>query len=420
MIGTAAGTIVAVRGGLVQARMPAQCIGAGVRIRTRGGCVVAARVVAIDAGRTTLAPLAGIDGVAAGDPVTADPSALEVPLGSALLGRAVDAYGEPLDGGSPVRGRRRSTGEALLAPGCRSAVRSAFATGVRVLDGPLAFGVGARVGVFGAPGCGKSTLLEMLVAGSCADATVVALVGERGREAQRWIANVDSATTVICATSDRSAAERVRAAEVAFGQAEALRHRGLHVLLLVDSLARVAAAARDVAVAAGEPVGRGGYPPSVFAVIARLLERAGNFTTGSITLVATVLAEGSDERDPVSEACRAALDGHITLSDRLARQGWFPAIDLPASASRTLADVAAPGQLEAARVVRRALEILDETREARGFGLDPGAGDPAVRRAIDAEAALADFLRQSEPADPARSVIELRALADTITDGYSR
>jgi type III secretion protein N (ATPase) len=288
-----------------------------------------------------------------------------------------------------------------------------------VLDGPLAFGIGARIGIFGAPGCGKSTLLELLVAGSDADATIVALVGERGREAERWISRIDPRTTIVCATSDRSPAERLRAAEVAFAQAEALRARGLHVLLVLDSLARVAAAARDVAVAAGEPVGRGGYPPSIFGVLAGLLERAGNFRVGSITLVATVLVDGADERDPVSEACRAALDGHVVLSDRLARQGWFPAVDLPASASRTLADVAGPAHRASAGRLRRAVAFLDETREARQFGLDPGAGDPLIRAAVANERAISEFLRQSDIADSAQTLRELTLLADRLGDGHS-
>jgi type III secretion protein N (ATPase) len=284
----------------------------------------------------------------------------------------------------------------------------------------LAFGVGARIGIFGAPGCGKSTLLEAIVDGSSADVTVVGLVGERGREAERWISRLDARTTIVCATSERSAAERLRAAEVAFIQADALRRRGLDVLLVLDSLARVAAAARDVAVAAGEPVGRGGYPPSVFGLLTGLLEQAGQFATGSITLVATVLTDGPDERDPVSDACRSVLDGHIALAERLARQGWFPAIDIPASTSRTLVDIASPAHAAAAHLLRGAVALLDETREARGFGLDPGAGDPAVRRTIAAEGALAAFLRQGSPNDPTATLTQLTALADTLSDGYSR
>jgi type III secretion protein N (ATPase) len=409
---------VAIRGGLVEARMPAMCVGAGARILTRCGRAIPARVTGIDGARTALAPLASVDGIAAGDPVQADEGALEVCVGHASLGRAIDALGQPLDGGPALSGRRWSG--TSLAAADRAPVTARFTTGVRAIDGPLAFGVGARIGIFGAPGCGKTMLLESIVAGSCADATVVALVGERGREAHRWLDRLDGRTAVVCATSDRSAAERLRAAEVAFLQADALRRTGLHVLLVVDSLARIAAAARDIAVAAGEPVGRGGYPASVFGALARLVERAGRFARGSITLVATVLSEGADERDPVGEACRAALDGHVVLAERLARRGWFPAIDLPASASRTLADVASPAHLAAACALREAVAVLDETREARGFGLDPGAGDPAVRRAIAAEREIAAFLRQDRPADPDVTLTEMVSLTDRLSDGYPR
>jgi type III secretion protein N (ATPase) len=419
VIGTPVGTIVAIRGGLVDARMPALCIGAGARIATRGGRIVPARVSALDGARVSLAPFAGVDGLAVGDRVEADPAVLDLCLGTACLGRGLDALGAPLDGRPAPRGRRGGAASAA-APGDRGPIRRRFRTGVRAVDGPLAFGVGARIGIFGSPGCGKSTLLETIVDGSSADVTVIGLVGERGREAERWLARLDARTTIVCATSDRSAAERLRAAEVAFAQAEALRRRGLDVLLVLDSLARVAAAARDVGVAAGEPVGRGGYPPSVFSLLTQLLERAGQFGRGSITLVATVLTDGADERDPVSDACRSVLDGHIALNDRLARQGWFPAIDIPASTSRTIADVVSPEHLAAAHVLRHAVAVLDETREARGFGLDPGAGDPAVRRAVAAEAAIAGFLRQRSPADPDATLRDLGMLADTLSDGYSR
>lgn len=419
MIGAPVGAIAAIRGGLVEARLPAMCVGAGARIVTRCGRAIPARVTAVDGARTTLAPLAGLDGIAAGDPVEADENALTVCVGSVSLGRAIDALGQPLDGGPLLRGKRRGS---RSSPGAaeRAPVTARFTTGIRAIDGPLAFGIGARIGIFGAPGCGKTVLLESIAAGSSADATVVALVGERGREARRWLDRLDPRTTIVCATSDRSAAERLRAAEVAFLAADALRRNGLQVLLVVDSLARVAAAARDIAVAGGEPVGRGGYPASVFSVLAQLVERAGAFDRGSITLVATVLSDGADERDPISEACRAALDGHIVLAERLARRGWFPAIDLPASASRTMADVASPAQLAAARILREAVAVLDETREARGFGLDPGAGDPAVRRAVAAEREIATFLRQDRPADPDVTLTEMVSLADMLSDGYPR
>jgi FliI/YscN family ATPase len=368
----------------------------------------------------TLAPFAGLDGVAAGDRVEATLRPVAVLLGTTALGRAMDANGAPIDAGPPLESAPGATAKFRFGLTDRAAVTVSFRTGIRAIDAPLAFGIGARIGIFGAPGCGKSTLLDAVVAGSDADVTVVGLVGERGREAQRWVARAGARTTIVCATSDQSPAERLRAAEVAFAQAEALQRRGLHVLLVLDSLARVAAAARDLAVATGEPVGRGGYPPSVFGLLAGLLERAGNFSCGSITLIATVLTDGPDERDPVSDACRAILDGHIVLTERLARQGWFPAIDLPASASRTIAEVASPQHLRGARALRNAVARIDETREARQFGLDPGARDAVLRRALDVEPAIEAFLRQSGPADPSATLTELEALTDMLTDGYLR
>jgi type III secretion protein N (ATPase) len=248
---------------------------------------------------------------------------------------------------------------------------------------------------------------------------VVGLIGERGREAERRLASLDARTTVVCATSDRSAGERVRAAEVAVAQARALQQRGLDVLLVLDSLARVAAAAREVALAAGEAPGRGGYPPSVFALLARLVEQAGAFTTGSITLVATVLSDGADEREPVSDAVRAALDGHITLSPELAARGWFPAIDLPRSISRTFADVAGAKHHAAATSLRGAVAVLEETREARLYGLAPSG--PGVARALAAEGEIRRFLCQDErKSAPHATLRELARLADMLEDGHPR
>lgn len=339
--------------------------------------------------------------------------------GTALLGRAVAGDGSPLDGGTPPRGVRRLLDPPIPSPRERRAVQEPFWTGVRALDGPLAFGCGARIGIFGAPGAGKSTLLEAIVAGSRADATVVALVGERGREAHQWLQRVDGRSTVICATSDRSPAERLRAAELAFAHAAALASRGLDVLLVVDSLARFAAAARDLAVAAGEPLGRAGFPASVVARQARLLERAGTTAAGSVTLVATVLAEGPLEGDPIADAARAALDGHVVLSPRLAAAGWFPAIDLGASASRTFSAVANGDHRSAAQALRAAVAALEASRDARSVGLDPAAGDPFLTRALVAEPSIAAFLRQlGPPSDPLETLREMTRIADMLLDGH--
>ncbi|MGA2392888.1 MAG: hypothetical protein ABSH03_06030 [Candidatus Lustribacter sp.] len=314
---------------------------------------------------------------------------------------------------------QRAPALIVPAPDERLAVTEPFWTGIRAIDGPLTFGRGARIGIFGAPGSGKSTLLEQLVAGSSADATIVALIGERGREAERWFRRSGPRTNVVCATSDRPAAERVQAAEAAFAQAAALRARGLHVLLVLDSLARVAAAARDVAIARGEPLGRAGFPPSVVARQAQLLECAGPTVAGSVTLVATVLSEGPLEHDPVAESARAALDGHLVLSARLAAAGWFPAIDLPASGSRTLAEVADPAHRRAAGRLRAAAAALEAARDARSLGLDPAAGDPMLARAIAAERRIGAFLQQAEAAaDPQQTLMLLGEIADSLDDGH--
>jgi type III secretion protein N (ATPase) len=413
VIGQSVGRVVGTRGHLVEAELPFARVGDGVRICARDAAVHA-RVTALQGSRALLAPHRAIDGVAAGDRVAADPAVLTLPLGTPLLGRAIDASGAPLDGRPAARGRRLPVTASAHAVEERRPCRDVCWTGVRAIDGPLALGRGARIGVFGPPGAGKSTLLDAVVRGVDADAVVVGLIGERGREAERRLAALNSRTALVCATADRAPAERVRAAEVAFAQAAALRGRGLDVLLVVDSLARIAAAAREVALAAGESPGRGGYPPSVFAFLARLLETAGAAGGGTITLVATVLSDGPEEHDPVSEAARAALDGHVVLSARLAQAGRFPAIDIARSASRTSGDVVSAEHLAAARVLRAAVAALDESRDARALGIE--SADPFLARCVAVERTVERFLSQGpEPSSPAATLTALRALADTLT-----
>lgn len=330
-------------------------------------------------------------------------------LGLCALGRAIDANGLPLDGGPRLRGRRVSMELRSPRPNERMAIATPLWTGVRVLDGLLTIGRGARVGIFGGPGAGKTTLIESITGGCAADAIVVALVGERGREAQRWIDRRDDSTTVICATSDRPAHERLLAAHVAMTHAAALRERGLHVLLVLDSLARVAAALREIGVAAGESTGRGGYPPSVFSEMARLVEVAGALPNGSITLIATIITDG-DDRDPVSEAARSILDGHIRLSARLAEAARFPAVDVLASASRTMEAIADDRHLHAARTLRQAIALLDRIDDARSLGIEPS--DPLAVAAMAVEQRLEDFLRQARHgSDPHETLSQLVEIA---------
>lgn len=334
-------------------------------------------------------------------------------LGTCALGRAIDAYGLPLDGGPFLSGRRVSLELRSPRPNERVPIATPFWTGVRVLDGLLTIGRGARVGIFGAPGSGKTTLIESIVESCAADAIVVALIGERGREAQRWIELRSERATVVCATSDRPPDERLVAAHVAVAHASALRERGLHVVLVLDSLARAAAASREIGAAAGESTGRGGYPPSVFAELARLVEVAGTLREGSITLIATVVHDG-DNRDPVSEAARSLLDGHIQLSVRLAETGRFPAVEVLGSSSRTMDSVVDDTHLRAARRLRHALALLDRIEDARALGIEPV--DRAALAAIAAEGRLESFLRQERRASDWREtlsqLVELAALLE--------
>jgi type III secretion protein N (ATPase) len=337
-------------------------------------------------------------------------------LGTAAFGRALDANANPLDGLPPVDGVRVRLGAAAVPPSKRCAIAQPLWTGVRCIDALLTLGRGARIGIFGAPGAGKSMLLEAIVRGTRADAVAIGLIGERGREAAHWIAARDERTTVVCATSDRPANERIRAAEILFAHAEALAARGLHVLVVLDSFARYANALRETLVSRGESVGRGGYPPSVFARTAQLVERAGAFACGSITLIATVLNDG-DDRDPVSENARSLLDGHLQLSLQLAHAGRFPAIDVLASASRTMVSVAGPDHLRSAAGVRAALALLARSEDARSLGFEPA--DPATAAAVAAEQALEALLRQGpEPIPFGRALEALHQTADMLGEAH--
>jgi type III secretion protein N (ATPase) len=399
--------------------LPAVRVGDEVAIRVPDAAPLRADVTAVARGRAWLSPAGSTRGVGVGDRVERLDFAERPATGLALLGRAIDAAGTPLDGGPPLRahaGASRAGG--VPEPGERAPVAVPFVTGIAALDALLVVGRGARIGIFGPPGAGKSSLLETLVAGAEADAVVLALVGERGREAERWLGRIDARTTLVCATSDRSAAERVRAAEVAMLQAEALRGRGLHVLLVVDSLARLVAAFRERRAAAREAVGRGGYPPGVWSDLARYLERGGNAAAGSITLFATVLSDGADERDPLSEAARSYLDGHVALSPALARAGRFPAIDVPASASRTMGDVVAGDHVRYASRVRAALALLAETKDGRDLGMFALPG-PALAAAIAAEPAIEALVRSRARTGFAETRAALRAVAELLAGGVA-
>jgi type III secretion protein N (ATPase) len=351
------GTVTAIERGVARVRMP-QLVAVGDRVRIgRGARMVAGCVSAFDAEGAVIVADDSLEGVTPGTRVECVRAGERgVRLGMGLLGRAMD--------GSEAVGPDLPR----ILPQDRVALHEAFRTGVRAIDELLTLARGARVGIFGAPGAGKSTLVATIVRRADADAIVVASVGERGREGERWLRGCNARTTIVCASGDCGPQRRIRAAEIAFAQAHALRRRGLHVLLLVDSLARYANALRERALANGEPVGRGGYPPSVFTHMARTLEVAGATRDGTITLVATVLDDG-DARDPVSDAARSMLDGHIALSSRLAASGHFPAIDVVASASRTMDAVVLPEQRMRAHTARAGVGGLERKSDARELGI---------------------------------------------------
>ncbi|MFI8718494.1 FliI/YscN family ATPase [Stenotrophomonas sp. NPDC077464] len=382
-------------------------------------------VTRVDHGVATLALIGAPVRLAADVVVAATGRPLEVALGNHLLGSVLDGFGEVVERlheGQPLDADAGTTAAAVQAVPLdyrqRRPIQTPFATGIRALDALLTVGEGQRMGVFAAAGCGKTTLVEMLLANADCDVRVVALVGERGREVASFVAAIRQGpaaarTIVVQATSDSSPATRVNAAMVATRVAEFFRDQGSRVLLVMDSATRYARALRDVALAAGEPPARRGFPASVFEALPRLVERPGNAGCGSITAFYTVLLEDDADPDPVGEEVKSLLDGHVYLSPRLAQRGHFPAIDVLRSASRLYPQLASPGQAAAATRVRAVMGRLDDLQLLRDIGeYRPGA-QPEQDDAVAREPRLLAFLRQGlhEPVAFDDAVEALDALA---------
>jgi flagellum-specific ATP synthase len=348
-------------------------VGELVRIGT-GPDAVVAEVVALDRDRISCLPLGPVTGIGTGSQVTGTGGPLTTPVGAMLRGRVLDGLGRPLDGGPSLAGCARVPVEATPPPALeRHRVVEALSLGVRVLDTMVSCGRGQRIGIFAGSGVGKSSLLSMITRGTAAEITVVALVGERGREVREFL-ECDLGTAglaravVVVATSDQPPLVRLRAGFVATRIAEWYRDQGQDVLLLMDSLTRVAMAQREVGLSVGEPPATRGYPPSVFALLPRLLERAGPGRTGSITGIYTVLVEGDDHNEPIADTARSILDGHVTLDRRLATAGHFPSIDVLESISRVAGAVTTPEQRGNARQLRRLLAAHRDVRELVEIG----------------------------------------------------
>ena len=361
---------------------------------------VTAEVVGFREDQSVLFPYGTLTGVRRGDEVRLTKSTQTVAVGEALLGRVVDGFGRPLDGLTPplVPHRRPLVGEPTPALS-RPPIDAPLPTGVRAVDGLLTLGRGQRVGVFAGSGVGKSTLLGQLARGAAADVNVVVLVGERGREVREFLEKDLgkeglAKSVVVVATSEEPALMRLRAAEFGTAVAEFFRDAGRDVLLMMDSVTRYALAQREVALAAGEPPATRGYPPSVFARLPRLLERSGRTQAGSITGVYTVLVEGDDTNEPVSDAVRGILDGHVVLSRKLAERNHWPAVDVLGSVSRVMPSLIDESHRDAAAALRRMLAVYRDGEDLISIGAYQPGGNPALDQAVQRREAALALLQQ--------------------------
>jgi type III secretion protein N (ATPase) len=395
------GKVIKAVGTIIHAMVPRARIGELCLLREPGQAEpLACEVVGFADGVALLTPIGELHGLSTEAEVEGTGRVLDIPIGDALLGRVLNSYGQPLDGGEPpVTEARRPVSGSAPDPMKRQVISQPLFMGSRVIDGLLTFGEGQRIGIYGQPGGGKSSLLAQIARNAEVDVIVIALIGERGREVREFIErNLRGEglrrSVVVVATSDRPAAERVKAAAAATAIAEHFRDQGRRVLLLMDSVTRYARAQREIGLAAGEPPTRRGFPPSVFADLPRLMERAGPGERGSITAIYTVLVEGDGSGDPIAEETRGILDGHIVLSPQLAASGHFPAIDVLASRSRVMDAVVSAEQRDQAAHVRRLLARYNEIELLVQVGEYKAGADPLSDEALRKIENLQIFLRQ--------------------------
>lgn len=394
------GTVGAMRGlSLLVEDLPV-AVGGTVRVMAHAGALLG-EVVGFDGGRAIVMLLDPPVGVRAGDRVVGAESSPTVPVCAGMLGRVIDGLGRPIDDGPPLRETVQMPLHATPVSAMRrEPIRQPLSTGVRAIDALCTVGKGQRMGIFAGPGVGKSTLLGMIARSTRADVNVIALIGERGREVREFIDNALgpeglARSVLIVATSDESALMRVRAAHAACTVAEFFAGAGLDVMMMVDSVTRFAHAQRQIGLAVGEPPATRGYTPSVFAQLPILLERAGNTGTGSITGFYTTLVEGDDMTEPIADAVRGILDGHIALSRSLAQRAHYPAIDALDSVSRVARDVCAQAHTEDAQEVRRLMGAYAEVDELVQIGAYATGSNPLADRAIALKPTIDQVLQQS-------------------------
>jgi flagellum-specific ATP synthase len=405
------GKVQRVRGLVIEALGPRATLGELCTIHC-GGRTRLAEVVGFNGNTTLLMALEEMDGLSPNAEVQAQGKALSVPLSRAMLGRVLNGLGEPLDGKDPIRATEyRSLHASAPHPLRRRRVTQPLSVGVRAIDGCLTLGEGQRVGIFAGSGVGKSVLLGMMSKYTEADVVVIGLIGERGREVRDFIEKYLGPgglkkTVVIAETSDRWPLLRIKGTMTATTVAEYFRDQGLRVLLLIDSITRVCHALREVGLSLGEPPATRGYPPSVFATLPKLLERAGNAEKGSVTGLYTVLVEGDDQTEPVADAVRSILDGHIVLSRKIAARHHYPAIDVLSSISRVMPDVTSSQHYDGVAQVKEWMATYAEAEDLISIGAYARGSRPEVDKAIERMPAITAFLKQK--------MDETARMADTV------
>ena len=419
------GRVTDVAGMLLESEGPAAAIGDFCEIKLPAGRRIRAQVIGFRNGKVLSMPLEDTGGLSQGASILARPEAGKVAVGHQLLGRVLDGFGQPMDGGPAI------APEALYdlyapppGPLARENITEPLVTGIRVIDSLLTCGKGQRIGIFGGSGVGKSTLLGSMCKHHRADIAVIALVGERNREVKSFLENElgpegRERSVMIAATSDQPAPLRLRACFVALAVAEFFRDQGKDVLLVIDSVTRLAMAQREIGLAAGEPPGQKGYPPSAFQLLPKIFERAGKFPKGSITGFFTVLVEGDDFNEPVCDTVRAILDGHIVLSRQLGSMGHYPAVNVLDSVSRLQSRLATPNHKEAARVVREALASLERSSDLIQLGAYVQGSNPLLDNVLRNRSQIDGFLRQDSEETSAigETLDQLQSLASLLSIG---
>ncbi len=396
------GKITEIIGLTIEADGPKSSIGDLCYIyNTYGEKPTMAEVVGFKKDRILLMPLASPDGICPGAMVINTGDAMKIGVGNQLIGRVLNGLGEPIDTLGEIRfSEYRSTSAEAINPLRRKRISEPLALGIRAVDGFATVGKGQRMGIFAGSGVGKSTTLGMMAKNTSADLNVIALIGERGREVKEFIEEILGAegmkrSIVVAATSEQPSLVKIKAAFVATTIAEYFRDKGMDVLFMLDSVTRIAMAQREVGLAIGEPPATRGYTPSVFAMMPKLMERAGTTENGTITALYTVLVEGDDFNEPISDTARSILDGHIVLSRALAHKNHYPAVDVLQSLSRVMGDVTTQEHRDAAGTLRNLLAVFSKNEDLINIGAYVSGSDPACDKAISMMNDINAFLRQS-------------------------